>query len=87
MDPQEMLDEIVQKCVKFMFEYFMQPEGFDYDILHAHISEHGWTVVLMPNPEFSEPQTDRILLCTQNAGEKKVVIKSFVVDGLFNIQL
>jgi hypothetical protein len=86
-NPQAVLDEIVKKCAKFMFEYFMEPEGFDYDILQAEISPYGWTVVLMPNPQLRKPQMDRIMICTQNAGEKKVVVKSYVIDGLFNIQL
>lgn len=87
MEPQEMLDDLVQKCARFMFEYFLHPEGFDYDIVQAEISEYGWTVVLMPNIQLRMLEMDRVLMFNQNAGEKIVTIRSYVIDGQFDIQL
>lgn len=44
------LEEIVKKCAKRMFYYFMRnEEPFDYEILHQHMDEIGWDVILTPN--------------------------------------
>lgn len=76
------LDQVVEKCARFMFTYFMtDPGAFDYDILSTFMNQDGWTVILRPNPP---DEQECILTFHNDAGsERGVEFAKYILDRVF----
>lgn len=82
--PEHKLEELLEKCRAFMFEYFMRVEGFDYDILRAWTDGDNWTIVFLPNAEGLE---DRMIMFNKEKDEPKVQVSTFIEERSFHTVL